>query len=128
MLKEELNTNPLFLCGEPMKEVKAIKYLGDWILFDLKESVHQTVLKRLGVARQSMYELRTIVEDSRAISIGGINIAFNIFEAAVVSMLLHNAESWFDISKKTYKLLNDFFNSFFRVSTGCPKPNVYWQS
>ena len=123
-LKEQLNKQPLLLCGEPMKEVKSVKYLGDWVSFDLKDSIHETVLKRIGVAKHSIYELRTIVEDSRAYSIGGINVALSIFDAAIVPMLLHNAETWFGITKKTFKVLTDFFNSFFhcilRVSSGCP--------
>ena len=115
-----------------MKEVKAIKYLGDWVSVDLKESVHQTVLKRISVAKYPIYELRAIVSDARAEALGGINIAFSIFDAAIISMLLHNAETWCNITKKTLKVLTDFFNSFFRcilrVSSGCPIPNLYWQT
>ena len=47
-------------------------------------------------------------------------------------MVLLNAETWFSISKKTMNTLHNFFNSFyrciFRVSSGSPKPNYYWQT
>ena len=63
---------------------------------------------------------------------GGINISFQIFEACVLSFVLHNAETWDFIPKKTMKLLDDLFNYFFRkifrISSGAPIPNFYWQT
>ena len=74
---------------------------------------------------------RAVIEDRRASTIGGINIAFEIWEASVLSMLAFNSETWINIPKKTVKVLNDlvnsFFRSIFRIGTGCPVTNFYWQ-
>ena len=96
-LQTELKDNPLNLCGIPMKEVKAIKFLGDYVSHSLEDSVHQTVSKRIGIARQSIYEIRAVVEDARSKTLGGINVAFTIWSVAVIPMLLWNAETWTNI-------------------------------
>ena len=79
-----------------------------------------------------MYELRAVIEDTRSQRIGGINVGFQIFEAEILSMLLFNSETWEKISSKSMKLLenfcNEFFRKFFRVSSGCPIANLYWQT
>ena len=120
------------LCGQKMKEVSEVKYLGDFIMFNNDESIHTTVKKRIGLAKHSVIEIRSIIEDSRATKLGGINISFQIFEACVLSFVLHNAETWDFIPKKTMKLLDDLFNYFFRkifrISSGAPISNFYWQT
>ena len=65
--------------------------------------------------KQSIFEIRAIIEDSRASEIGGMNLAFEIWEAAVIPMLFYNSGSWTNISGKTMKVLNNIFNSFYRV-------------
>ena len=76
-----------------------MKYLGDYISHSLEESVHQTVMRRLGVAKQAIYEIRTVIEDRRASHIGGINIAFEIWEASVLPMLFFNGGTWTNVQK-----------------------------
>ena len=114
-----------------MKEVNSFKLLGDYIGVNLEESVHETVVKRSKVAKHAIYEIRLIIEDSRATKLGGINVAFAIWEQAVLSMLLYNSESWTNIPKKTLKILNDlfctFFRCIFRIGTGTPIANFFWQ-
>ena len=66
-LKAQCVESPLMLNGDKMKEVKVVKYLGDYLCQDLEESVHQTVVKRLGLAKHAAYELRTIIEDTRVV-------------------------------------------------------------
>ena len=131
-LKSELEKKPLTLCGQEMEEAKALKYLGDYVSFDLTDSVHQTVLKRVSIVKHAMYEIRAVIEDPRAEKLGAIDLAFSIWETAVIPMLLHNADTWLDISKKTIKVLDNLFHSFcqkiFRVGVGCPIPSYYWQS
>ena len=132
LIESKLEKNPLTLNGIPLKEAKEIKYLGDYLSNDLSESAHTTVLKRLGLAKHSAYEIQAVIEDSRANKLGGINIGFKIFESSILSFLFHNSETWMDISKKTIVLLDKFFNNFFRmlfrVCTGCPSHNFYWQT
>ena len=47
-------------------------------------------------------------------------------------MLLYNGEMFVEMSKKTEKELDNFFNFFLRkilrVCTGCPIQNLYWQT
>ena len=130
-MKTELKNTPITLYGKEMKEVNSFKLLGDYISVNLEESVHETVLKRSKVAKHAIHEIRLIIEDSRADTLGGINVAFAIWEQAVLSMLLYNSESWSNISKKTFKILNDLFNTFyrciFRIGTGTPIANFFWQ-
>ena len=115
-----------------MKEVEEVKYLGEMISINNDESVHKTVLKRIGLAKRSVIEIRSIVEDSRAVRLGGINVAFQLFESVVLSSIFYNSETWDFTPKKTIKVLDNFFNFFFRkifrCSTGAPIPNLYWQS
>ena len=114
-----------------MKEEEATKYLGDFITVSLEESIHETVTKRIGLARHSIYELRNIIEDTRAEKIGGINLAFEIFDSSIVSSLLLNCETWYHIQKKTIRVINSFISSFynciFRIGSGSPIANYYWQ-
>ena len=128
----ELKESPLTLCNERMKEEKVIKYLGNSISFNLEDSVHQTVIRRVAVARQAVYEIRAVVEDTRAEKLGALNVAFSIWEKSIIPMLLHNSETWMFISKKSIKILDDLFHFFcriiLRISISCPKPNYYWQS
>ena len=130
-IAKELENNPLKLCGQNMEEVKEIKFLGDYIGPSCEESIHTTVSKRISIAKQTINEIRTIIEDRRAKSIGGINIAFDIFNAAVIPMVLNNGETWWNMKKKTLKALNGLFNYFFRlifrIGSGCPVINFYIQ-
>ena len=131
-LEKQLTTNPLTLCQEPMKEMKEMKFLGDYLRLDLEESVHTTVIKRSGIAKMAINDIRTVVEDTRASQLGGLNLAFTLWEAAIIPKLLWNSETWMCIQPKTIKILNNIFNQFYRsilrISTGCPKVNLYWQT
>ena len=105
-LLTQLQNNPLMLCGQRMTEVKVMKYLGDYVSVSNEESVHETIVKRLGIAKQSISEIKAVVEDVRAEHIGGINLAFSLWDGAVSSMLLHNAESWCKMKPKPLKMFN----------------------
>ena len=131
-IRQEIQENPIKLGGETMKEEKVIRYLGDFLSYDVSDSVHQTVVKRVGLAKKAILNIRTVVEDTRASRIGSMNVAFTIFESSVIPMVLHNSATWLEISRKTYKVLRDLFNYFFtcifRISVGCPKPSYYWET
>ena len=128
-IHSELKDNPIKLCGHDMKEAKALKYLGDYLSFDLEDSIHQTVIKRIGIAKHTINEIRSVIEDVRADKLGAIDLAFNIWEKALIPMICHNAESWFGMSRKTLKILDNLFHGFcqkiYRVGVGCPIPNYY---
>ena len=131
-LRKELSMKPLTLCKKPMEEMNEMKFLGDYLCVDLEESVHKTVVKRAGMAKMAINEIRTVIEDTRASQLGGINLAFTLWNSAIVPSLLWNSETWTNIKPKTMKVLNDIFNQFYRsilrISKGCPKVNLYWQT
>ena len=106
--------------------------MGENLSFYLEESFHQTVIKRVAIAKHAIFEIRSVIEDTRAKILGSVNIAFMIWETAIIPMLAFNSECWIGISKKTIKILDDLFHTFcraiFRVSTGCPIPCFYWES
>ena len=95
-----------------MKETKTLKYLGDSLSFSLEESAHQTVMKRVGIVKQTILDIRTVIEDTRANKLGAINVAFNIWEQALSPMILQNSESWIGLTKKTLRVLDDLFQGF----------------
>ena len=130
-MKKSLNKNLITLAGKPMIEATSARYLGDFLSYSLGESVHQTVLKRLGVAKKSIYDIRAVVEDKRAEHVGGFNLCLEIFQSTTEQMLFFNSETWTCIPKKTIKILDDLYTSMYRIflraSTGSPKVNYYWQ-
>ena len=131
-LQKELDNDPLKLCKRNMKQVKLLKYLGDFLHSELSEAVHQTVLKRVNVATMTIYEIRAVVEDRRAKCLGGINVGISIFTSSVIPMIFYNSETWSCMKKKTFKLLTEFicrfFRCIFRIGAGAPIPNFFWQT
>ena len=131
-LKSQLENNPLTLCNKSMKEVKVLKYLGENLSYNLEESVHQTVVKRVAIAKHAVFEIRSVIEDTQSEVMGSVNVAFMIWETAIIPMLLFNSECLVRMGKKTLKILDDLFHTFcraiFRVGTGCPIPSYYWES
>ena len=131
-MNEYIEKSPMKLGNQTMKEAKAIKLLGDLISINLEESVHQTVMKRAGVVKHAIFEVRTVIEDTRANSLGALDVAFNIWNSGILAMLLYNSETWINISKKTIRVLDSLFHSFcqsiFRVGAGTPIPSYYIES
>ena len=111
-LLEKVKKAPIKLGDVHMKEVKVMKFLGDSLSMYLEESVHQTVVKRAAVARQTIYEIRTVIEDPRAGSVGALGLAFDIWEQGILPMILWNSGSWIGISKRSMKVLDRLFRFF----------------
>ena len=132
IMSSQLKKTPLILNNKEMQEEKMIKYLGDFLASNLEESVHNTVVKRASIARHSIYEIRSVVEDTRADRAGALNIAFDLWEQGLLGMILYNSETWVSMKKKTLKVLDDLFHLFCRVvlrtSVSCPKVSFYWES
>ena len=100
IMSRRLEKSPLILKGEAMKQVTALKFLSDYLTADLHESVHTTVIRRLGVAKHLIYELRTVIEDTRATKLGAMNVAFDIWNLGILPMVLHNSSTRMEIGKK----------------------------
>ena len=100
-MKIKIEETPLMLSNQLMNELTSVRYLGDFLCATLEESVHKTVLHRIGIAKKSIFDIRSTIEDKRAECLGGFNLALDIWTAAVESMLWNNAETWTPVQKKT---------------------------
>ena len=88
--------------------------------------------EKKGLVVQSIYEIRAVIEDCRSQVCGGLAAGLDIWEAAVLPMLLYNADTWQDISQETTQELEniqkDFYRCLFAVGSGCPIPSLYWET
>ena len=133
VFQEQLLRQPITLCGNEMSCVPEAKLLGDWISDQgLSKSAEVTVRKRKGMAIASIYEIRTVVEDCRSNILGGLSTGLDLWESAVVPMLLFNSETWTSISSSTLETLENIQKRFYRcllaVGSGCPIPSLYWET
>ena len=112
-----------------MKEAVNNKYIGIILASTVAQSVTDTVNSRVGIARRTVYEIRTIVEDSRAGVMGSFQVGWNLWEQSVIPMLLFSCEVWEDIPKKTMKKLEEV-NSLMLANLlgvnkrGCPEASL----
>ena len=82
------------------------KYLGDYLHSGgLAKSVEHTVAKRYGVCLNKILELKSVIEDFRMHSLGGIKVGLEIFSLAILPQLLYNSDTWFEISEQTINRL-----------------------
>ena len=130
---EQIKATPLSLCNQTMKIVEAEKYLGDYISAEgLSESVWLTVMKRKPRTMISIFEAKSVVQDCRSTTIGGLRVAIDIWEVAILPYLLHNSETWVDMKKKTVKVLNQiqvsFLRNIFATPRTCPTPILLWDT
>ena len=132
-LQEQLESCPIQLCGGNMKQEKKAKYLGDWLsCHGLADSVTATVMKRKGLVIHSIYETRAVVDDCRSQVCGGLTAGLDIWELAVLPMMLYNSECWQEISPETIQELENlqkkFYKCLFAVGSGCPTPALYLET
>ena len=57
-----------------MKQVKVEIFLGDQLSITSAEYVTATVNKRICIATHAVYEIRSVVEDSRVMTVGGLTV------------------------------------------------------
>ena len=132
-MKDKLDSNPLQFCGADMKQAEQFKYLGDQLSgLGLADSVAVTVSKRKGLVIRSIFEIRTVIEDCRSQVSGGLAAGLDIWEMAVLPMLLNNADCWQEVSNKTMEELDKlhimFLRCLFAVGSGCPTPSLFWET
>ena len=99
-IRKEIMKKPLLLYNGNMKEVANNKYLGCLLAPTVGQSITDTINSRIGLARRAVYEIRTIIEDSRAGALGAFTVGLNIWELSVIPMLLFSCEVWNGIPKK----------------------------
>ena len=107
------------LCNEQLRVKEKDGYLGD-ILHEkgLSRSVKETVNKRYGRTFAAIVEVKSILEDYRIDSLGGLKTGLDIFELAVMPSLLHNADTWVEIDIETQNKLEKLQNTMFRYLFG----------
>ena len=132
-LESGLIRTPVTLCGKQMKRDSEAKYLGDWIhQAGLAESVASTIEKRKHSVLSSIRDIRNVVDDVRSSICGGLVSGLQIWEIAVVPMVLYNAECWLGINQKSIDILEELQRKFLRnllaVGSGCPTPSLYWET
>ena len=132
-IEDEIELSPLLYNAKPIKQKVKEKWLGDQFHHDgLKESVNATLKDIIGRVKIGIFEVNAILEDLRMQVIGGIVGSFDIWELALIPMLLNNCDTWVSISDENIKELEDLQNLFFRtilqVPIGCPKPALCWET
>ena len=129
-MQTEIDETPIKLCGQKMNQFKSVKYLGDHLSeCGLQDSINLTVLKRKGLVVRSVYEIKSVVDDCRSHLTGGLISGFDLWEMAILPMLLYNCETSYDMSKNTLDMLEGlqlkFLRSVLAVGSGCPLSLLY---
>ena len=114
-----------------IKENDKEKYLGDYIHNKgVQESINQTIKNRFWRAMSAILEIKTIVEDCRSQYVGGILIGKDIWELAVLPMLLNNSGTCDGINTESIKKLNSLQNTLLRyllqTPITTPSPALNW--
>ena len=113
-VEEKLLVNPIKLYGRPMKVQSTGKFLGDQIGKSVSDSVTATINKRKGTTLLAINDITTIVNDARANVIGGIKLAIDIWELAIIPFLLNNGGTWTGIDSKGMEILDDLQKTFMK--------------
>ena len=121
------NQQSFSINGLKVKVKMQDKYLGDYLHGGgLSKSVEATVSKRYGTCLHKIMELKSVIEDFRMHSLGGIKVGLEIFNLSILPNLLYNADTWLDIDDKTMTRLESLQRTLLRsllsvpISTPCP--------
>ena len=116
-----------------MKESESDKYLGDYLhCRGNDQSIITTVKKRYGKAIEAVLDIKNIVEDVRAVPVGGIETGLEIFELSVIPFLLFNCEIWDHIPSEAMKHMErvhlTFLRNLLKTPISTPIPSLYWET
>ena len=129
-IQESLKSHPLFLCGREMVQEVEAKYLGDQFSgLGLSHSVSATIAQRRGLVTRAIFEIRAVIDDCRSHAVGGLSAGLDMWNMAVLPMLLYNSECWYEMAPKDIdeldKLQLMFLRTLLSVGSGCPTPTLY---
>ena len=132
-MHEEIVDNPLMYDNFVVKNKKQQKYLGDIIHEDGPAASHfATVVERRGRTTAAIFELKSVLEDIRLEAAGGLIAGLDIFEMAIIPMLLNNTGSWSDMDEITLKELEKLQTLFLTVLLAVPAsvagPALLWDT
>ena len=92
------------------------------------DSIKATLKARRGKAIAAIFEIKAVLEDIRMGALGGMDL----WELAVVPMLLYNSETWTDIYDEVIEELENiqlqFLRVLFEVPVSTPKPILSWDT
>ena len=115
-IESELLSSPLTLCGTKMKGKVSEKYLGDFIhTSGPAGSVHCTISNRYGRIMSGILETRSIIDDCRVNTVGGLQSGIDYWETAYLPSLINNCQTWTDISEDSLKMLDCLQNTLEHV-------------
>ena len=104
-----------------MKGKPQDKYLGDYLHEGgLAKSVEATVAKRYGICLQEILELKSVIEDYRMHSLGGIKVGLEIFNLAILPKLIYNADTWYEMNTLATNRLDNLQNILMRSLLSVP--------
>ena len=96
-----------------------------------QESTNFTIKERHWRVISAILEIKSIVQDYKSSHIGGILTGVELWELAVLPMLLNNCGSWDVISPDSTKKLNDLQNTLLRYLLLTPRttpiPALIWE-
>ena len=111
----------LSLNGHPIKIKEEEKYLGDYLHSNgLSKSVEVTVKKIYGNCMKSILGLNSVITDFRMLSLGGISVGLDIFQMAILPVLLNNSATWIMMDKATLNKLENSQHILQRCLLGVP--------
>ena len=121
-MKKTIETQKsLTIDGSEVKVKSEDKYLGDYLhTGGLAKSVEVTVNKRYGVCLNEVLELKSVLDDFRMQSLGGIKVGIEIFNLAILPKLIYNSETWIEMNEKAIKRLDNLQNIFMRCVLSVP--------
>ena len=98
----------------------------------LKESIVSTIKERTYRVMNGINEIIAIIEDSRMEKLGSLKCAKEIWELALIPVLLNSAGTWSVQDKSIFKTLDEFQYKLWRgllaVPRTCPLPALLFES
>ena len=129
----EINENPMKMGEAVIEHSEKEKYLGDFIHENgCRESIAATIKARMNGLIKKCDDIIAVSEAPLMGSTGNALPAIKLFEAQVIPALLHNSESWIDITETHIADLESFQEKFIRklmrLAPSTPKAILHWDS
>ena len=130
---EETKANPMTMGGVVIEHSSNEKYLGDYIHEEgCRESISATIKARMNGLNKKCDDIIAVSEAPLMGCTGNSLSATKLFEAQVIPALLHNCESWLDITETHIADLESFQEKFIRklmhLAPSTPKAILHWDS
>ena len=104
-------------------------YLGDVLGSNASDSVSLPIKRRTGLIKKTIFEIKSIVEDTRSRVTGGIETGILLWNSFVLPYMLWNSGSWLQIRQRDVdslvKLQNLFLGQLLLIQK-CPSLLMMW--